>query len=228
MQSLVNDGLLALSVAINIIVLCFIVTIWWYRKAIIRHTVAPRTNRRMSQFNMFCNNTADIVFFGDSLTEGGEWQEIFPNLNIANRGIGGNTTDDLLARVDQVISLKPQKIFLMIGINDINQKIASNTIQNNFNALFDTFDTETPSTKIYLQSILPINDSWYFSGNDRVPGLNSFLMQQAKLRDYTYIDLYSAFADRSGHLKPDLSNDGVHLLEAGYKLWINEISSYVL
>ena len=59
------------------------------------------------------------LFLGDSLTEYGNWRELFPGLDIKNRGIAGDTTDGVLHRLDGITALSPDKIFLMIGINDL-------------------------------------------------------------------------------------------------------------
>ena len=73
---------------------------------------------RISIFEEF-SPEVDIVFAGDSITQAGEWTDFFPNLKIANRGVGSDTTHDLLRRLDSIISVNPKNVFVMIGINDI-------------------------------------------------------------------------------------------------------------
>jgi hypothetical protein len=80
----------------------------------------PNTSwpNRIEQFDFF-NHPADVVMIGDSITHQGHWEDIFPDNKIVNRGVGGDRTDDVLRRIDSIIKLKPNKVFLMLGINDL-------------------------------------------------------------------------------------------------------------
>src|SRR5271165_596600 len=71
--------------------------------------------------------SAPIVMLGDSLTEGGPWRELTGCLYLVNRGIGGDTSGGVLARLDEIIALKPRAVFLMIGVNDISLGVPAAT-----------------------------------------------------------------------------------------------------
>ncbi len=179
--------------------------------------------RRVSQFDQLPIQPGDIVFLGDSITEGGLWSEHFPGLPVRNRGVGGDTTHGLLQRLDQVSAGKPAKVFLLIGTNDLAQGISITDITNNIEKIISTLQSSTPQTAIYLQSLLP-RDSQH---RDAIESINA----QLKLRLSTkvhWINLYPLFLDRSdGSIRNDLSNDELHLLGRGYLLWQEAIQSKV-
>jgi lysophospholipase L1-like esterase len=179
------------------------------------------------QYNALSKQTADVVFVGDSLTFGGNWHEWFPNVDIVNRGIGGDTSQMLIDRFEQVINLKPKKLFLMIGVNDLNKRLGATVATSNYDKLFNLIDTRLPDTIVYVQSVLPVNNDWMFIDNTDIPKLNADLKKNAEERGYIYIDLHSKFSDSNGLLIKKLSNDGIHLLGEGYNLWRNQIDGYV-
>jgi lysophospholipase L1-like esterase len=181
------------------------------------------TERRLSQFEVLSTNPVAVVFVGDSITEGGLWSEWLPDVDVINRGISGNTTQDILDRMHQIVSVKPDKLFVMIGVNDLNKRLGVAVALRNYTTLFDLIDAQLPQTEVYIQSVLPVNAVWPLIDNTHIPTLNSALMQHADERGYQYIDLHSVFADAEGALKSDLSNDGIHLLAPGYRLWRSQI-----
>ena len=86
---------------------------------------------RYSLFELFAPES-DYVMLGDSITEGGLWSEFFPDVKIANRGVWGDTTGDILSRMDSVYLLKPKKVFIMAGFNDLNQYHNIDDILSNY------------------------------------------------------------------------------------------------
>ena len=107
-------------------------------------------------------NYNDIVFLGNSITESGkDWSKRLNYPNIRNRGIGGDVTDGVLARLDEIIYFKPKAVFLLIGINDLwNNNSPDNPsaeyIANNIIKISQVINAQTPKTKIYIQTVLPI------------------------------------------------------------------------
>ena len=219
--------LLIASVTLNIILLTSIFIIWVKAENFFTGFIETRAERIRSQFDIHSNEPVKVVFLGDSITEGGYWNEIFPSVNIVNRGIGGDTTGNVLDRIDQVFKLKPEKIFLMIGVNDLNRKLGPNVAISNYIKLFDLIDKKLPTTDLYIQSVLPVNNLWKIIDNTYIPALNVTLKDQANQRGYTYIDLHSKFSNSNGELKYNLSNDGIHLLGTGYELWRKEIINHI-
>lgn len=170
------------------------------------------------------NRKHEIVFLGNSITENGDWNEIFRNKKIVNRGIGGDVCWGVLNRLDEVVSSQPKYIFLMIGINDIGRSVPVEIIAGKIQEILSRIEVESPSTKVYLQSVLPINEEiiWYDymkNKSDKIILLNEQLESIAAKNEIQFLDLYSHFADEKGNLKPELTADGIHLSACGYMLW---------
>ena len=192
-----------------------------------RAMIDGMTERRLSQFEALSATHAAVVFVGDSITEGGLWSEWLPGVDVINRGISGNTTQDILDRMPHIVSVRPDKLFLMIGVNDLNKRLGAAVALRNYTTLFDLIDAQLPNTEVYIQSVLPVNAVWPLIDNTHIPTLNAALARHADERGYRYIDLHSVFADAEGALKPDLSNDGIHLLAPGYRLWRSQIIEFL-
>ena len=104
-----------------------------------------------------------IVMLGNSLTQSCEWSELLENPKMVNRGIAGDMTGGLLMRLDEITQHEPAQIFLMIGINDLSVH-SLDDIMKNYQAIVSDILLKTPSTKLYLQSILPVNNQVRNSG----------------------------------------------------------------
>ena len=104
----------------------------------------------------------DIVFLGNSITEGGkDWSKRLNYSNIKNRGIGGDVTDGVLARLDEIIYFKPKAVFLLIGINDLYNNSPSTPspeyVGNNIVKIANVIKNNSPNTQVFVQTTLPIN-----------------------------------------------------------------------
>jgi lysophospholipase L1-like esterase len=130
----------------------------------------------------------EIIFLGDSITAKCEWSKLFSNPFVRNLGISGDKTDGVLSRLSEVTKSKPTKVFIMIGVNDIRSKVSDSTIIKNYVHFFDKIKLESPNTKVYLQSILPVNNDIGASKttNERVNKLNN-LLKEIALRFKIYI-----------------------------------------
>lgn len=185
----------------------------------------PYYKNRMAVFKSIPDTKGAVVFLGNSITERGPWSEYFPSQYILNRGIGGDNTFGVLARLDKVIALAPKKIFIMIGINDVGRGTPLSTILDNYQKLVLRIRTESPKTKIYIQSVLPLNDSiltadYLKNKKGTVRELNIGLRELAGDLKVTYLDLHSdLFVDHNGDLKPELTPDGIHLFPKAYSIW---------
>ena len=219
--------LIIASILLNVAAFSAASVIWFNLDNVLKTMFEARTVRLHSQFDTLSTRPVKVVFVGDSITQGGLWNELFPGVYVANRGIGGNTTSDILARMDQVIKLNPEKLFVMVGVNDLNYKLPTNVAIKNYSDIFNLVDKNLPKTQVYIQSVLPVNDKWKMADNTHIPELNAALKSQADQRGYTYIDLHTSFLDTSGQLRANLSNDGIHLLGTGYELWRREILKFV-
>lgn len=171
-----------------------------------------------------------IVFVGDSLTDYCEWNELLNNNNVINRGIGADTTQGVLNRLDIIISENPKKLFVLIGVNDIIQNVNLDTIVNNYDKIIRTTKEKSPQTKIYIQSCLPINEPMRKNSesvNKNITLLNNELVKISRKYNSEFIDLYSSLLDKDGQLKSDYTIDGLHLNGQGYEVWKKDIIDLV-
>ena len=116
-------------------------------------------HQRVSLFNSLPVTNNDVVFIGNSITDGSEWGELFNDLHIKNRGISGDITAGVIKRIDEVARHKPSKIFLMIGINDLSRGVTADSVVKNILLIAAYLRQQTVTTQVFIQSILPINNS---------------------------------------------------------------------
>lgn len=188
--------------------------------------------QRSSLFNKLSITSKDIVFIDNSITNGAEWNELFPQKRVKNRGISGDTSEGVFDRLDAVVKGKPAKIFILIGVNDISQEIKVETIVLNMKRIVEKIQKESPKTKIYIQSILPVNpDFEMFKGHmkpELIKEINQFYQNIAQEYKVNYIDLYSHFLeDGTDKMNKKYTNDGLHLLGEGYLLWREIVKPYL-
>jgi lysophospholipase L1-like esterase len=167
----------------------------------------------------------DIVFLGDSITDGACWDELFPNLPVKNRGINADTTKGVLNRLDPIISGHPAAIFILIGTNDLPWYAyqSNSAILTSYKKILIGCKTISPQTRIYVQSIFPRHPFY----TRRIRQLNSELQKLAGDFDYTYLDIFSRLVGKTGGLKPEYTNDQLHLLAAGYDCWVKVIKPLI-
>ncbi|MDD2225308.1 MAG: GDSL-type esterase/lipase family protein [Candidatus Shapirobacteria bacterium] len=186
---------------------------------------------KQTLFDNLPQSTNTIYFLGDSLTDGCEWNELLSNPKIKNRGIMGDSTEGVLNRLNQITQSKPQKIFIMIGINDLLNNIETTKILDNYQKIITTIRTDSPKTKIYIESVLPLNFELDKTkrpiNNQNISDFNNNLKNFTDNSNIFYIDLYSAFLNLSGQLNEKYTLDGIHLNGQGYLNWKNEISKYI-
>jgi lysophospholipase L1-like esterase len=181
--------------------------------------------QRADFFNAHPAQPGDILFLGDSLTAGGNWDEIFPYMSIKNRGINADTTEGLLRRMDCVTSGKPAAIFILIGTNDLPwyEHRHDEMILGTYSQILDRIKSDSPETKVFVESLLPRAHSYA----KRIQEFNIRLKELAKSQGAVFIDLYPKFADAKGDLRADLNNDHLHLLAPGYALWAEVLHLYL-
>ncbi|MFT5765027.1 MAG: lysophospholipase L1-like esterase [Saprospiraceae bacterium] len=170
----------------------------------------------------------DIIFLGNSITAQCDWAELMANPKIKNRGIPGDTTDGILERVGAILSKIPSKLFLMIGVNDLLFHKREQVVEN-YKKIIIKIRSESPSTQLYLYSILPVNPSVRNIPvkNEDILFINKEIDRIAKDNQLIYIDLSSKFSDENGFLFAKFTSDGVHLNGDAYLLWKKEIEQYL-
>ena len=169
---------------------------------------------------------------GNSITNGCEWAELLGNSNVVNRGISGDTVEGIQARLGSIIKAAPAKIFLMIGVNDVSHDLTADSIATSIGELVHRIRTQSPATKLYLQSLLPVNQSFgrfrKLDGKEQViRDINAMLPAIAEREGATFINLYPLMSDADGNLRTDLTNDGLHLLGPAYLVWRDAIMPYI-
>jgi lysophospholipase L1-like esterase len=168
---------------------------------------------------------ARVVFYGDSITDG--WGRLpdtgsfFPGKPYINRGIGGQTTPQMLIRFEQdVVHLHPAAVVILAGTNDIAGNTGPSTPQmteDNFTSMAAI--AKQNGIKVILASITPAYSYPWKPGVKPVPTileLNAWLKAYCAKEGFTYLDYYSAMVDEKGAMKPGLAKDGVHPTSAGY------------
>jgi len=169
-----------------------------------------------------------VVFFGDSITDIWHLDEYFPGKPYFNRGIGGQTTPQMLVRFRQdVVNLQPKVVVILAGTNDI----AGNTgpmrledIEADFASLADLATAN--HIRVVFSSVLPIHnytdrakDFFAQRSPEKILALNKWLKEYVAAHpDYLYLDYFTALVDDQGLLKKDLADDGLHPNAAGYKI----------
>ncbi len=189
---------------------------------------SKKYHHRKSVYEQMPNKKGEIVFLGNSITEQGTWRELFQNNHIINRGIGGDTSDGILYRLDEVTASHPDKIFLLIGTNDLRNEKTPEYIIQRITQITKKIKKDSPGTILYLQSVLPT----YNRPERPISSIKAINKGIQKLADYSnvfYIDLFSHFANPSDkeQLYVDFSLDGLHLNGKGYLKWKTIIENEV-
>ena len=179
-------------------------------------------------------NENRVVFMGNSITEG--WSDANPDFFInntyINRGIGGQTTPQMLLRFRQdVIELKPRIVVILAGTNDIAGNTGPMTLEQIRDNILSMVElAEANDICPIVCSVLPAYDYPWRPGlqpNIKIPKLNAMLWQMAKEKDVPYLDYFTAMTDDRNGLPKEYTTDEVHLTKAGYavmeKLVVREI-----
>lgn len=172
-----------------------------------------------------------IVFLGNSITEVGEWSELFEAKNIVNRGISGDVTYGVLHRLPSILEQKPKKIFLAIGVNDIKRGASIEEVSRNYERIIKIITETSPQTKLYVQSILPVNEGMLAAiyakiTNERINKVNTLLQQLTIKYNCVYVDLHkSNLKSTIGELKAEFSTDGLHLQPIAYMIWADYLKT---
>ena len=168
-----------------------------------------------------------VVFFGDSITDIWKLDESFPGKPYLNRGIGGQTTSQMLVRFRQdVISLQPKAVVILAGTNDVagnTGKISNDDIEANYASFAEL--ARAHGIKVIFSSILPVHnytpesqDFFAQRPMERILALNRWLKDYCASNDLVYLDYFSALVDDKGLLKRDLAQDGLHPNKAGFAI----------
>ncbi|MEU4318305.1 GDSL-type esterase/lipase family protein [Nocardia fluminea] len=177
---------------------------------------------RASQFEQLPAPTGRVVFFGDSITEGGLWQEWFPEVDTVNRGISGETIANLLTRLNTAIDA-PAAVFLLVGTNDIGMGATVDRVASDMRQLVAAVRERAQQAPVFVQSVMPRQTRFA----RRIRELNSACRDIAADHGATCIDLWPALADETGGLRPEFTRDRLHLNGAGYAAWVDVLRPFI-
>lgn len=184
----------------------------------------PYYKHKKSQFEMLAQNDKyKIVMLGDSITDEGQWDELLNLDTIQNRGISGDTTDGVLQRLDS-LNKNIEKVFIMIGVNDIMRGKSVDEIFTNYQKIVQILKEK--KIKVYIQSTLFIGEKRAENFNIKVENLNIKLKQFASDNNLIFIDLNKILSSDK-MLKHELTSDDLHLNGSAYNLWASEIKKYI-
>lgn len=189
--------------------------------------------QRATLFEVLPTSKSDIIFLGNSITNGGEWAELLRNPHAKNRGISGDTTQGVLDRLSTITKGKPSKIFLLIGTNDLSRGKSVDEVAKNVEKIVERVKRESPKTKLYVQSVFPVNPKFnkflgHMNRQKDIAALNAKIKAIAARHGVTYIDVYKSLVTPSTDvMNPEYTNDGLHLLGKGYQKWVDVLKPYL-
>jgi lysophospholipase L1-like esterase len=225
-----KNGLLGISLSLNIVIVGFFLYSHWESLSIRKEpgvmTYGSELYRKdqVELHALYHSRNVATVMLGDSLTYGADWAELLRRRNVVNRGIIGDTTNGVLKRIDKVLGLNPKVCFIMIGINDLLRGADVNSVFR---------DYQQALSKLRERGISPVIQSTLFVSfvdkektNEKVATLNGLLRDYAKRNGVEYIDLNSVLG-KDGYLATEYTYDGVHLSAKGYIAWKTSITPIV-
>lgn len=179
---------------------------------------------KVEQFRGYTNSSKDIIFLGNSITAGTDWMELLGDDRVRNRGISGDITFGILERLDEVTEGKPAKVFILIGTNDIARNIPDSIILENYRRIIRRIKAESPSTKIYFNTIFPVNNEFtptrnHFNKDEHILFVNAELAKICQYEKVVLIDAHAHFLNTDKKLEKKFTYDGLHLTPEGYKHW---------
>ena len=203
-------------------------------------------HKRINEFKQNPIGYKKIVFLGNSITEGGgDWNNRFNISNAVNRGISGDFTVSMQARLEEIYHYKPLKLFLLIGINDIFDGVvpyeAEETPKKIAQNIFDIVDSiryHSKKTEIFIHTILPVNEEEFrinrgfypehnYPLEKQILEINHQILELGANKNYNIIDLHKSFVNEKGEMDKNFAKDGLHLNEKGYANWCTQIENFV-
>ena len=186
---------------------------------LLRRILARSIAMRRSQFEALPSVPGRVVFLGDSITEGGQWDEWFPDLPTLNRGIGGDSVSGVLDRLDTALC-EPRAVSLLVGTNDLSGLGRSHRVEDiadQMDALLAGIRRAAPAAPLLVNGVMPRSKSLA----DDIEQLNRRYEELATKHGAVYIDLWPGLVGPDRALRKDATSDGTHLNGTGYRIWID-------
>jgi lysophospholipase L1-like esterase len=191
----------------------------------------PKVDRHDGFVAIAKKGNIDVVFFGDSITDGWRgsgkevWQQQFEPLHAANFGIGGDRTQHVLWRIEngELDGYSPKAAVLMIGTNNLGAN-TDEEIADGVKAVVEAIHKRQPKTKVLLLGVFPRGEQPTDKNRDRIKNINKII---TKLDDdgktVKYLDIGDKFLEKDGTLSRDVMPDFLHLSKKGYEIEANAI-----
>lgn len=159
-----------------------------------------------------------LLLLGDSLTGAGPWEEAFPELEVVNAGIAGDTTADVAARLEDVVARHPSAVVVMAGTNESRRATVEQVVRGLEDILFQ-LRHGLPTARLIVCSVLPRERE----RADWIREVNIHVRQFAPTVKAEFLDLWPVFAEEDGELRPEFTPDRLHLNEHGYDGWVEQL-----
>ncbi len=173
---------------------------------------------RLEAFSRDPLGCGQVVMLGDSHTEMNDWDAAIPgDLPLRNRGIGGDTTEGLLTRLEEITLSQPEAVFLLIGTNDVWTETTPEMTVSAIARTVRVIRAKSPDTRIFVQTVFPMRVE--YGPNDRIREINTLLKARSKTAKFKLLDPYALLVDTSGQLNAAYTDDGLHLNAAGNAVW---------
>jgi lysophospholipase L1-like esterase len=223
------------SLILNLILILgfILLTIYFpvYRQNYILKMVNDHHARRLSMFEAMPNDSAEIVFLGNSLVEACNWSELLENKNVKNRGIMRNTCEQVMKRLPEVLSAKPAKIFLMLGYDELRLGQNPEQVAKSYAKVLQEIRSKLPKARLYIHSLTPV---LYKLNQDPIKN-ETIVIFNGKLKDLAqkfetyYIDIFTPLVgnQETNEIDPKYTNDGLHLKAEGYTRWKALLDQYL-
>lgn len=214
------------------LVLCFLLLF-----SFINRNKTEKYNKTENIDSNYFNTYKEYLFLGDSITNNYTLQKYYPEYPIINSGVGGDKTQDILDNLEnRVFKYKFKKVILLVGINDLTHFKDADYVATNIEKITKKIQKKYPKSKIYIESIYPVNYSWKNRYEDTVPNMDTMISNIKKTNEkiqeicnkngYEYIDVFSIL-EEDDMLASKYSKDGIHLNDDGYEVVTKLIKSKV-
>ena len=196
----------------------------------LRWTLFPETkvkttkkvSNKLEMFEEFSPDV-DFVFVGDSLIHSGRWNESFPAISVANRGVGGDKTADVKNRLNTILSTNPKYAFIMLGINDIYSYVAIDKVLENYAEIVEVLQKN--HIKVVIQSTIQCSQVKCNERVGQVNKMNGLLRIYAEANGVKFLSL-NELSSVDG-LDSSLTSDGIHLSVKGYRVWVDILADEI-
>lgn len=228
---------LIISAAFNLMLIGLVIVAL---KVVLPYIFTKEMEKRANEFRERADlhRGGGVVFLGDSITAGFPVEEFFKEHYVINRGINGDTISGLLGRLEKgLFALKPSKIFILIGTNDLGEGQIPDQILSQYDVLLKKISEGLPETTIYVEAVLPTHPKIKALGaklmvknrpNSDIRQINKALPAICEKYSCTFIDTVPGMSDDSGKLKLEFTQEGLHLTTDGYRALTSVIQPYIL